>query len=58
MRHDADNDVHQIVLARVPGLVSRQGIRLIAFYVLGADGRTDKDEFILEIAAVQDFGGH
>ena len=42
---------------RVVGAVGRLRRRLVVFDVLGADGGPHEDEIVLEIAAVQDFGG-
>ena len=44
-------------LRRVVGAVSWQGGGFFVFDVLGADSRPHKDEIVLKVAAVQDFGG-
>ena len=58
MAKNLHNRVVQVVHRGVPGFVCGCSFRVIAFNVFGADSRSNKNEFVLKVAAIQNFGGH
>ena len=58
MAHHVQQDRAQFIRLRVPRKIRGAVVGVVAFDVFGADRWAHKDEVVVEVTAVQDFGGH